>query len=157
MYKEAMLKFARQLLSKPPAAAHVQAPVQQEEDDSSIYEPEVALDPDFVLGEQTSIIGKIAFQGTAVIHGLFEGEFEGGRHLIVGAQGFVKADINVDEAEISGKIEGNITVKTRLILKGSAEIRGNITAPRISVGEGVSIMGQVHVTPSGSPDLHTPF
>ncbi|MBP7074932.1 MAG: polymer-forming cytoskeletal protein [Rhabdochlamydiaceae bacterium] len=152
-----MLKFARQLLRKPQIQVHVPAPIPRDEDDSSIYEPEVALEPDFVLGEQTSVIGKIAFQGTAVIHGLFEGEFEGGRHLIVGSQGFVKADINVDEAEISGKIEGNITVKTRLILKGTAEIRGNITAPRISVGEGVSIIGQVHVTPLGSPDLHTPF
>ena len=152
-----MLKFARQLLKRPEPEAHVPAPILQEEDDSSIYEPEVALDPDFVLGEEASVMGKIAFQGTAVIHGLFEGEFEGGRHLIVGSQGFVKADINVDEAEISGKIEGNITVKIRLILKGSAEIRGNITAPRISVGEGVSILGQLHVTPLGNPDLHTPF
>jgi cytoskeletal protein CcmA (bactofilin family) len=148
-----MLKFARQLLNKTPT----QAPIQQEIDDSSIYEPEVMMQPDFVLGEQTSVMGKIAFQGFAVIHGFFEGEFEGGRSLTVGPQGFVKADINVDEAEISGKVEGNITVKTRLVLRGNAEIRGNITAPRISVDEGVSIMGQVQVTPAGSPDLHTPF
>ncbi len=63
----------------------------------------------------------------------------------------------MDEVEVSGKVEGNITVKTRLVLKGNAEVRGNITAPKISVDEGVSIMGQVHVTPAGSPDLHTPF
>lgn len=148
-----MLKFARQLLNKTP----VHDPIQEPVDDSSIYEPEVAMVPDFVLGEQTSVMGKIAFQGMAVIHGLFEGEFEGGRSLMVGPQGFVKADISVDEAEISGKVEGNITVKTRLVLRGAAEVRGNITAPKISVDEGVSIMGQVHVTSSGSPDLHTPF
>ena len=146
-----MLKFARQLMNKPAA------PIQEDLDDLSIYEPEVALEPDFVLGENASIMGKIAFQGHAVIHGLFEGEFEGGRSLTVGPQGFVKADIEVDEAEISGKVEGNISVKTRLLLRGNAEVRGNITAPRISVDEGVSIMGQVHVTPAGSPDLHTPF
>ncbi len=148
-----MLKFARQLLNKPPA----QGPEEEELDDSSIYEPEVAKQPDFVLGEQASMMGKIAYQGHGVIHGLFEGEFEGGQSLNIGPQGFVKADIHVDEAEISGKVEGNITVKSRLILRGAAEIRGNITAPRISVDEGVSIMGQVHVTPAGSPDLHTPF
>jgi cytoskeletal protein CcmA (bactofilin family) len=150
-----MLKFARQLLNKPQQA---QAPIMEELDDSSIFEPPAALvEPDFVLGENTSIIGKIAFQGHAVIHGLFEGEFEGGRSLTIGAQGFVKADIHVDEAEISGKVEGNITVKTRLVLRGSAEVRGTITAPKISVDEGVSIMGQLHVTASGSLDQHTPF
>lgn len=148
-----MLKFARQLLNKTPT----QAPVQQEIDDSSIYEPEVTMQPDFVLGEQTSVMGKIAFQGFAVIHGLFEGEFEGGRSLTVGPQGFVKADINVDEAEISGKVEGNITVKTRLVLRGHAEVRGNITAPRISVDEGVSIMGQVTIAPGSNPLLNYQF
>jgi cytoskeletal protein CcmA (bactofilin family) len=126
-------------------------------DEAPVCEPEARIEPDFILGEQTSMIGKIAYQGHAVIHGLFEGEFEGGVSLTIGPQGFVKADIHVDEAEISGKLEGNITVKNRLVLRGSAEIRGTITAPRISVDEGVSIMGQVHVTPTGSPDPHTPF
>lgn len=148
-----MLKFARGLLNPLPT----QNPIQEELDDSSIYQPEVAVVPDFVLGEQASIMGKIAFQGLAVIHGLFEGEFEGGRSLTVGPQGFVKADIQVDEAEISGKVEGNISVTHRLILKGSAEIRGNITAPRISVDEGVSIIGEVNVSPLGTPNHHTPF
>ena len=148
-----MLKFARQFLSKPEMPSpRAELPV----DDSSIYEP-VPQEPDFVLGENASIMGKIAFQGHAVIDGVFEGEFEGGRSLMIGSQGYVKADIVVDEAEIAGKVEGNITVKNRLVLRGSAEVRGNITAPRISVDEGVAIMGQVHVTSSGSPDLHTPF
>src|SRR5947208_1827273 len=117
-----MLKFARQLLNKTPEIA---LPPTEE---ALHFEPEIASEPDFILGEQTSVMGKIAFQSLAVIHGIFEKEFEGGRSLIVDDQGFIKADIHVDEAEISGKIEGNITVKTRLILRGSAEIRGNITA-----------------------------
>lgn len=148
-----MLRFARQLLTKPQELAPIHDPIPE----SPLYEPEIPNEPDFVIGQQASIVGKIAFQGTAVIHGLFEGEFEGGQSLTIGPEGYVKADIQVDEAEISGKVEGNITVKTRLILKGSAEIRGNITAPRISVDEGVSIMGQVHVIPVSSHDLHTPF
>ncbi len=149
-----MLKFARSFLNKTPETPSLPP---QLVDDSSIYEPDHLSQPDCVIGEQASIIGKIAFQGVVVIHGLFEGEFEAGKSLTIGPQGFVKADIQVDEAEISGKVEGNITVKNRLILRGNAEIRGNITAPKISVDEGVSIMGQVYVTPVGSPDLNTPF
>jgi cytoskeletal protein CcmA (bactofilin family) len=148
-----MLKFARQFLAQP----RIVDPVEQVVDDSSIYDAPLRVEPDFIVGEHTSIIGKIVFEGEAVIHGLFEGEFEGGRRITVGSQGFVKADIHVDEAEIAGKVEGNITVKQRLILRGHAEIRGNITAPSISVEEGVSIMGQVNVVTTSSPDLHTPF
>lgn len=148
-----MLKFARQLLSQYQERVPIRDPIPE----SAFYEPEIPTEPDFVIGEQASFVGKIAFQGTAVIHGLFEGEFEGGQSLIIGPQGYVKANIQVDEAEISGKVDGNITVKTRLVLKGLAEIRGSITAPKISVDEGVSIMGQVQVTPINSHDLHTPF
>lgn len=146
-----MLKFAKQFLAQP------QAPREQPLDDSSIYDTPAPVEPDFVLRENASVIGKIAFQNSAVIHGLFEGEFEGGHSLHIGPQGFVKADIHVNEAEIAGKVEGNITVRHRLVLKGNAEIRGNITAPKISVDEGVSILGQVHVTSTNTTDLHTPF
>ncbi len=70
---------------------------------------------------------------------------------MIGPEGFVKADMDLYEAEVSGKVEGNITVKNRLILRGRAEVKGNITAPRLSVDEGVSIIGQVYVTASASP------
>lgn len=134
-----MFKFAKQFLERnaerdtpPPSPTY--------------FDPlDIPTEPELVIGKEVSIVGKIAFQREIHINGLFEGEIEGGSKIVIGVDGFVKAHLNLDEAEISGKVEGDITVKTRLILRGTAEVRGNITAPLLSVDEGVSIIGQVCV------------
>lgn len=105
-----------------------------------------AEEPETVIGEHVTIKGTISFQHLLRVDGTFEGEIESQGNLIVGPKGFLKANLDLKEAFIAGKVEGNITVKERLVLRGRAEIRGDITAPLLSIDEGVSIIGQVYVT-----------
>jgi cytoskeletal protein CcmA (bactofilin family) len=140
-----MLKYAKTLLEKG---------IQQEEifrpaptfDDSVQDEVEEVIEPETVISENVSLTGTLAFEKCLRIDGTFQGELESDGKLIVGPKGFVKANLNLQAAFIAGKVEGDITVKERLILRGRAEVRGNITAPLLSVDEGVSIIGQVYVT-----------
>jgi cytoskeletal protein CcmA (bactofilin family) len=150
-----MFKFAKNLLDrgiqKEGRIVAAPAPFTQE---APYYEDqESEMGPEITIGTNVTVTGKIAFQREICVNGVFEGEFEGRGKIIIGPEGFVKADIELDEAEISGKVEGNITVKYRLILRGNAEVKGNITAPLLSVDEGVSIMGQVYVTASGLSEI----
>ncbi|MBS0648613.1 MAG: polymer-forming cytoskeletal protein [Verrucomicrobia bacterium] len=148
-----MFKFAKNFLERgiqkegtlqaPPAPFATEAPLYKQEPDAG---------PEMVIGVNVSVMGKIAFQREILIEGVFEGEFEGDGKITVGPEGFVKADMDIYEAEISGKVEGNITVENRLILRGNAEVKGNITAHRLSVDEGVSIIGQVYVSASNPPE-----
>jgi cytoskeletal protein CcmA (bactofilin family) len=108
--------------------------------------------PEIFIGENVKIEGSLTFEALAKIEGHFTGEIISKGKIIVGQQGIVKADIFLEEAIISGKVEGNITVTKKLILEGSAKITGDITAPSISVGEAVSICGQLHVTKTPSPE-----
>lgn len=101
--------------------------------------------PETVLGEKVSVKGTLSFEKLLRIDGSFEGELISEGKLIVGPTGSVKANLNLKEAFISGKIEGDISVKERLVLRGRAEVLGNITAPLLSVDEGVSIVGQISV------------
>lgn len=103
-------------------------------------------EPMTILSQNVSIKGELFFEKTLRIDGSFEGQLFSEGKLIVGPTGSIKADIDLQEAFIAGKVEGNITVKERLVLRGSAEICGNITAPLLSVDEGVSITGSVSVT-----------
>jgi cytoskeletal protein CcmA (bactofilin family) len=154
-----MFKFAKSLLDRgiqkegrievPPAPFSNETPYYEDQ------EPDTG--PEMTIGTNVTVTGKIAFQREICVNGVFEGEFEGNGKIVVGPEGVVKAHMELYEAEISGKVEGNITVKYRLILRGSAEIKGNITAPRLSVDEGVSIIGQVYVTASATPAEDNPF
>jgi len=111
-------------------------------------------DPETVIATGVCIKGTMSFQKLIQIDGSFEGELLSSGKLIVGPTGTVKANINLDEAFISGKVIGHITVKTRLVLRGRAEIHGDITAPLLSVDEGVSIVGILNVVQESS--LETP-
>ncbi|MCX6991176.1 MAG: polymer-forming cytoskeletal protein [Chlamydiae bacterium] len=108
--------------------------------------------PEIFIGENVKIEGSLTFETLAKIEGHFTGEIISKGKIIIGPQGIVKADIFLEEAVISGRVEGNITVTKKLILEGSAKITGDITAPSISVGEGVSICGKLHVTKTPSPE-----
>ncbi|MBS0653446.1 MAG: polymer-forming cytoskeletal protein [Verrucomicrobia bacterium] len=104
-------------------------------------------EPETIISSQVNIKGTMSFQKLLRIDGTFEGELISSGNLIVGPTGSVKANINLDSAFISGKVVGDITVKTRLVLRGRAEVRGNVTAPLVSMDEGVSIIGQLNVAP----------
>lgn len=151
-----LFKFAKNLLDrgvqKNSSIATAPSPFIQM-DPPSYEAQEQETGPEMTIGTNVTVMGKIAFQREICVNGVFEGEFEGNGKIVVGPEGFVKANMDLYEAEISGKVEGNITVKYRLILRGNAEVKGNITAPRISVDEGVSIIGQVHVTPMGETQI----
>ncbi len=110
-------------------------------------------EPETIISGEIDIKGTMSFHKLLRIDGTFEGELISSGKLIVGPTGLVKANLNLDSAFISGKVIGDITVKTRLVLCGKAEIRGNVTAPLVSIDEGVSIIGQLNVAPASStPD-----
>ncbi len=113
-------------------------------------EPDGEEEPETTISSQVNIKGTLSFQKLLRIDGTFEGELLSSGGLIVGPTGSVKANINLSSAFISGRVVGDITVKTRLVLRGRAEIRGNVTAPLVSMDEGVSIIGQLNVAPASA-------
>jgi cytoskeletal protein CcmA (bactofilin family) len=101
--------------------------------------------PETTIAEGIRITGTMSFQKLIRIDGSFEGELISTGKLIIGPKGHVKANIDLEEAFISGKLVGDITVRKRLVLRGRAEVHGTITAPLISVDEGVTIVGMLNI------------
>jgi cytoskeletal protein CcmA (bactofilin family) len=112
---------------------------------SFVKDEEESEGPETLIAEHVEIKGSLRFKDALRIDGSFEGELEASGKLIIGPTGSVKANIDLEEAFISGKVVGNITVKKRLVLRGKAEVTGDITAPLLSVDEGVSIVGILNV------------
>lgn len=99
------------------------------------------------IAQGVAITGTLSFDTLLRIDGSFEGELLSSGKLIIGPTGVVKADLHLEEALISGRVEGNITVTKRLSLCGQASIQGAIKTPKLSVDEGVHIEGNVTVAP----------
>lgn len=103
--------------------------------------------PETTLGEGVIFRGELSFERLLKIDGTFEGQLLSQGKVIVGPSGKVKANLNLREAIIEGKVEGNITVQERLELRGEAVIVGDIRAKTLTVDEGVTLLGHVRIDP----------
>ncbi len=104
-------------------------------------------EPETIIGEGIKIKGEISFERFIRIDGEFEGELISEGKVTVGPKGVVRADLNLNEAIIEGTVEGNITVKERLELRGDARVHGDISARLLAIDEGVTIVGKLTVNP----------
>jgi len=107
-------------------------------------------DMESILGKGSEFEGKLKFEGTVRVDGRFKGEVQSKGTLIIGEEAVLEGDVDVDSAIVGGKVEGNITAKTRLELHVPAIVNGNITAPVLTIQEGVSFNGNCQTSKSGS-------
>ena len=112
---------------------------------ASPFEEEEA--PETTLGEGVTFRGELSFERLLRIDGTFEGELLSKGKVIVGPKGKVKANLHLQEAIVEGEVEGNIICDERLELRGECVVHGDIQAKRLSVDEGVTLVGNVLVTP----------
>ena len=103
-----------------------------------------------VLSNDVEFKGSLSFKSNLRIDGKFEGEINSPGTVHVGQEGDVKAEVNVGNSIVEGKITGNITAKDKLELRSTARLFGDIKAARLVINEGVVFVGKCEVNPSGN-------
>ena len=112
-----------------------------------------------ILDVDASMQGTIAFKDPVNlrINGSFEGKLDTRGNLTIGENAKVKASIHGDHIIVAGKVTGDIVATQSVAVISPAVIQGNIVTPRLSVGEGAILEGQVSMLniPHGgqSPDV----
>ena len=98
-----------------------------------------------ILDVDASMQGTIAFKDPVNlrINGSFEGKLDVRGNLTIGENAKVKAAIHGDKIIVAGKVTGDIQSTQSVALIAPAVVQGNITTPRLSVGEGAILEGQV--------------
>jgi cytoskeletal protein CcmA (bactofilin family) len=103
--------------------------------------------PVVVLGDHTSFDGFLHFKETLCIRGKFKGTIEATGALIVDKGAVVEADhISVSSLTVSGVVVGPVYALDKIDLLSGAEVRGNITAARLRIADGVLFDGQCSMT-----------
>ncbi len=89
------------------------------------------------LGYDSSIDGKIEFQGTIRLDGKVTGKImSDGGTLIVGEKAVINAEIDVGGAVIMGEVNGTINAKDSIEVFPPGRVVGDIQAPVISIEPG---------------------
>jgi len=96
------------------------------------------------IGPSITVKGEVGGDEDLLIQGRVEGSVNLKQQSVtVGRQGRVKADIEGKVVAIEGEVEGNLKALEQVILKGSARVQGDITAPRVVLEDGASFRGLI--------------
>ena len=106
------------------------------------------------VGRETRLNGQITSCDKLVVEGEVEASLTDARVIEVAPSGFFKGNAQVDEADISGRFEGELVARDKLIVRAGGRISGAIRYGRIVIESGGEISGEMQtLTPSdGSRD-----
>lgn len=99
-----------------------------------------------VIGPSIQIDGNL--RGAEDLY--IEGEVSGTIHLesnslTIGSQGKVKANVFAHTVYVDGWMEGDLYGAEQVIVRRNAQVRGNITSPRVTLEDGASFKGSIEM------------
>ena len=94
-----------------------------------------------ILGKGSEFEGKLNFEGTLRIEGVFSGEIHSDSVLVVGEGAKVSAIVDVGTIVINGEVRGNVRAKTGVEIRHPGRLLGNVEAPSLIIEKGVIFEG----------------
>lgn len=98
-----------------------------------------------LISAGTVLKGDIKSNGDLRIDGTIYGNISSNAKIIVGANGVVEGDITGNQADIVGKVSGDIRAKEILQLRGESVVTGNLYAGKLQVEPSATFNGQCHM------------
>lgn len=101
-----------------------------------------------VIGPSIHIDGDLRGEEDLIIEGEVNGTVQlRNNSLTIGAQGKVSADVYAHSIHVEGYMEGDLYGFERVSIRKSAQVRGNITSPRVSLEDGARFKGSIEMDP----------
>jgi cytoskeletal protein CcmA (bactofilin family) len=99
-----------------------------------------------VIGPSIHIDGDLRGEEDLLIEGEVNGTVElKNNSLTVGPQGKVRADVYASSVYVEGFVEGDLYGAERVGILKSAQVKGNITSPRVSLEDGAKFKGSIEM------------
>jgi cytoskeletal protein CcmA (bactofilin family) len=95
------------------------------------------------IGRGIAFVGEITSCARLVVDGTVEGNLQRCQDMVIGEGGVFKGEARTENAEISGRIEGNLIVRKRLVIHPAGHVSGITTYGEIEIEWGGRIVGQV--------------
>jgi cytoskeletal protein CcmA (bactofilin family) len=96
------------------------------------------------IGKTIRIKGTVTADEPVTVAGTVEGTIEvKGHALTITAEGTLNADAMADTILVEGTATGSLTAASRMTLRETATVTGEIHAPVLAVAEGAKIQGKV--------------
>jgi cytoskeletal protein CcmA (bactofilin family) len=102
-----------------------------------------------LIGKNIIITGDISATEDLVVEGRVTGKILlNESRLTVGEEGYLQSHITAREVVISGRVDGQIHASERVELRHTAQVTGDIVAPRLIIHQDAVVKGTVDLSPS---------
>lgn len=98
-----------------------------------------------LISTGTTLKGDISSNSDLRIDGTVIGNINSSAKIVIGANGIVEGDIFGNQADIVGKVSGNVRTKELLQLRGESIVTGNLYAGKLQVEPTATFNGQCHM------------
>jgi cytoskeletal protein CcmA (bactofilin family) len=98
------------------------------------------------IGASIRIVGDVTGDEDITILGKIEGKIVLPKHSVtIGQSGRVKADIQAKFVSVAGEVHGNLIAGEQIVIRKTATMLGNLTAPRVGLEDGCRFRGSVEM------------
>ncbi|MGE5350420.1 MAG: bactofilin family protein [Actinomycetota bacterium] len=94
-----------------------------------------------LISQGTEITGDIKSSGDIRVDGVLNGNMITKGKVVIGPTGRIKGEVECKNSEVSGMIDGKITVSQLLNLKATSKINGTIITGKLSIEPGAVFTG----------------
>ena len=98
-----------------------------------------------LISSGTTLKGDISSTSDLRIDGTIIGNNHSSAKIVIGSSGVVEGDISGNQADIVGKVSGNIRAKELIQLRGESVVAGNLYAGKLQVEPSATFNGQCHM------------
>jgi cytoskeletal protein CcmA (bactofilin family) len=98
-----------------------------------------------VVGRGISVQGTVQDAERLVVEGTVEASMIHATELAISPGGVFKGEIEVEDAEIAGTIDGTLTVRGSLVVRASGKVLGTARCRRLQVEDGGQITGHIEM------------
>lgn len=101
------------------------------------------------VGKGLSLAGEISACDVLVVEGKVEAKLSDGKLLEITESGQFRGSVEIENADIAGRFDGDLTVHGRLTIRGTGRITGIIKYGELEVNAGGQIIGEMQVIGGG--------
>ena len=111
-----------------------------------------------VVGRGISVQGTVQDAERLVVEGTVEASMIHATELAIAPGGIFKGEVEVEEAEIAGTIDGTLTARGALVVRSTGRVLGTARCRRLQVEDGGQITGHIEmITEQSKSDLPRPM
>ena len=108
-----------------------------------------------VVGRGISVQGTVADAERLVVEGTVEASMIHATELAITQGGVFKGEVEVEDAEIAGVIDGTLTARGNLIVRATGKVLGTARCRRLQVEDGGQITGRIEMLTEGAAKSET--